>query len=274
MNYDKIKLCERIKEIRLDRRKLYREDSTKNEKYFCCTTQDAFADALSVDRRTVIKWEKGDGFPTLEKLLDICDLLDCNIEYFLGADELPYIDTISKASYFTKISPQIIKYGLEHPDYLDCLNYFMLPENCSALFNSITLSAWKEYQIKQNLEKIKEPILSIIKRTFDEYIAITPFANISLDAYKEYLIPFLKQDTINLSNEHFDDKLNVKECLSILAFREFKSITASNPNYDDFINFIVDNCYDPMLNNVYLEVGKDKLSKAFISKFSDYLSTI
>jgi hypothetical protein len=209
----------------------------------------------------------------LNLIIKLCDLLDCNIEYFLGADELPYIDSITKSSFFTGISPQIIEYGLEHPDYLDCLNFFILPENCSALFNSITLSAWKKYQINQNLDKIKEPLLSIVKRAFDEFFNITPFANISLEAFKLYLIPFFKQETVNFSAEHIDDKLNVKECFSMLAFREFKSSTSSIPNYDNFINYVVNTCYEPSINNIYLEIAKDRISKAFIIKLSEYLST-
>ena len=175
MNYDKELLCSRMKKMRISRKKLYLQNQEENEKYCCCLTQEDFAVAIGVDRRTVIKWEKGDSIPSLDYLLLMCNLLDCNIEYFLGADELPYIDSIAKASHFTGIEPKIIEYAPKNPYYLDFLNFFMLPENCSEMFNKITLSTWKKYWINQSLSDIKSPLIDIIKNAFKDFYSLYSF---------------------------------------------------------------------------------------------------
>ena len=274
MKYDKYKLCKRLKEIRLDRKDLYRSDSDTYNKYYCCITQEDFADALKVDRRTIIKWEKGESIPTLENLLTICDLLDCNIEYFLGADKSPYIDTIAKASHFTGIAPEIIKYATENPDYLDCLNFFMLPKNCTKLFNNVTLSAWKTYWISHELSDIKEPLRDVINSAFESFYSFTPFNELSEKKYKETLMSQLPEKKLNFSSEHVEDLINIKECLSILKYKECLSHSAYENRYDNFIDYLVNKTYEPLTNKVFIELQKEKISKIFIETRTNYLSDV
>lgn len=275
MKYDKYKLCKRLKEIRLDRRNLYRSDSDTYNKYYCCITQEDFADALKVDRRTIIKWEKGESIPTLENLLTICDLLDCNIEYFLGADELPYINTIAKTSHFTGIDPKIIEKAISCSDYLDCLNFFMLPENCSELFNKVTLSAWKKFWVNQSLSNIKSPLIDLIKQAFDDFYSFTPFSEITPNNFKAYLIKYIPAEKLDFTSITDNESIiNIKKSFSSLGYKDFLLKCSSDNIYNDFINYIVQLTYEPLSNQVFIELQKKKIANKFIETVTQYLSDI
>ncbi|MDT8715761.1 helix-turn-helix transcriptional regulator [Clostridium sp. 19966] len=272
MKYDKFVLCKRIKEIRLNRRKLYQDNSDKYEKYFCCTTQENFADSLHIDRRTIIKWEKGESIPPLDKLLDICNLVDCNIEYLLGADDMSEISPIAIASHYSKISSEIIRYGLENPDYLDCLNFFMHPDNCSELFNKFTLSAWKEFNANQSLKELKEPLTSTVIDAFSKFSAFTPINEYKKETYKKFLLSELPESKISFSSKNVKNKISIKACLILGRYNELSLSSESDHQYEDFINYLIEYTYEPLMNKAVLEIQQSRLASAFISLFSDYLS--
>ena len=128
----------------------------------------------TIERRAIIGWESGTNAPSVRNLVKLSDALDCGIDYFLGAIDYMDISPISLSAHFSGISPDIINYGLENPDYLECLNFFMHPDNCKTLFNNVTISAWRKYWINAGLPKIKEPFKSEVYKAYDEYSAITP----------------------------------------------------------------------------------------------------
>lgn len=273
MKYDTNVLCRRIKEIRISRKKRYLENKEENEKYYCCLTQEDFADAVGVDRRTIIKWENGTSVPSLDYLSSICDLLDCNIEYFLGADELPYIDTIAKASHFTGIDPKIIEYAIRKPDYLNYLNFFMLPENCLEIIDKVTKATWKEYWINESLSDIKPPLIDIIKNAFKDFYSYTHFEEITIDEYKEYLIKYLPKEQINFKSESEKGFLvNIKEVFSTDRYKDCIKQISSDNQYDSFINYLAQLTYNPLINEEFIEIQKQKVAEQFIKIISSYLS--
>lgn len=275
MKFDKELLGKRIKKMRIRRKKEYNRNNIENQKYDFCITQENFAIAIGIDRRTLIKWEQGDTVPTLEKLIKICNLLDCNIEYFLGANKFPYIDTVVKASYFTGIKPEIIEQAKNCPEYLDCLNFFMFPENCSELFNKTTLSAWKKYWINQALSDIKPPLIDIIQKAFEYFYSFTPFSEISINKYKEYLTEYLPIEKINFESEPKEYlTINLKEVFSPLGYRKcIKNISSTN-KYDTFIDYIAKLTYEPLINREFVEIQKQKVASKFIEIVTHYLSDI
>lgn len=274
--YDINAISKRLKSLRKERYKLYleHENETKKQytKYSYCKSQSDLSEKLRVDRRTIGKWEKGKAIPSLENLIELSDLLDCSIDYFLGTGDLPEIDPIAKASHYSRISSQIIRYGLDNSDYLDCLNFFMLPDNCSTLFNNITLSAWKEYNVDQDLSEIKEPLNSTVLRAFEKFNAVTPISQISKNIYKQFLISELPKEKLVFSSKPNDKGLGIKACLVLSRFQELSLSKESEHRYDDFINYLVNYTYEPLMNKAVLELQKEKLAKAFVSLFSRYLS--
>lgn len=49
-------------------------------------TQEQFAEQLEVSRQAVSKWESGQSYPELEKLLQICELFGCSMDTLLKGD--------------------------------------------------------------------------------------------------------------------------------------------------------------------------------------------
>lgn len=55
-------------------------------------SQEQFASQLNVSRQAVSKWESGNGYPEMEKLLLICDLYQCTLDSLVKG-EIEFIDT-------------------------------------------------------------------------------------------------------------------------------------------------------------------------------------
>lgn len=279
MYYDMYEIGKRIKELRLKRKKAYNNGKNPDtKKYYFCQTQQFFADVLGVDRRTIIKWENGDSLPSIEKLDSICELLDCNIEYFLGANEFPYIDTVAKASHFTGIRPEIIDEAQKNPDYLDCINFFMMPENCASLCNEITITNWKKIWIDSTLEKIKSPLYNILLRAFNDFYLSNALEDISVENFKCYIKTYLPEDKLNYTEKGNNNSIiYIKDCLSLDLLLKFLAISQENETlskYDIFIDFLCSNTYTALMNSIYIELHKNKISNKFIELLTKYLNEI
>ncbi len=57
---------------------------TRNEKYL---TQEMLAELLDVSRQAVSKWEQGNGYPEIEKLITMAKILNISLDW-LFAEEL------------------------------------------------------------------------------------------------------------------------------------------------------------------------------------------
>lgn len=49
-------------------------------------SQEEFASKLNVSRQAVSKWESGNGYPEMEKLLQICDLYQCSLDSLVKSE--------------------------------------------------------------------------------------------------------------------------------------------------------------------------------------------
>lgn len=87
-----MEFCEHLKEERKRSRK----------------TQAEMADLLAVTRETYAAYEKGTRFPTVDKLKQICETLDCSADHLLELDE-PEAQEVYKA--YT-LQPLIIQNSL------------------------------------------------------------------------------------------------------------------------------------------------------------------
>lgn len=272
--YDIDKLKVRIKEVRKLRWNQYKDNMNSKEqnefkKYACCKSQESLAEKIGVRRQAIIDWENGNTFPSINNIIELCSAFDCSIDYLLGSGDLPEIDPISKASFYSKISPIIIRYGREHNDYLDCLNYFMLPENCSSLFNEITLTAWKKYWISSSLKEIKPPLKEDIIKIYNEYNAVTPFNEINKKTYKSFLESKLPQNKLILSTKKNETGIKIKGCLNPIIYQNFFS--GIEFDYTSFIDYLVENTFEPLSYNSMIELKKTKLASTFVNLFINYL---
>lgn len=268
---------ERLTKLRKQRWEEYKLNQDKKdnpyEKYACCRTQDSLAAELGVERRTLGRWELGTSVPPLDKASELCNLLGCNMDYLLGAVDLKGSSPILLASRYSGISTDIITYATENSDYKDCLNYFMHPNNCSKLFNHITLNAWKDYLSEHEFDFITDPLKSFVENIFYQYQAFTPFSEYSLDSYKQFVIDAIPTNSITFSSRKSDKRLNVNPCIPDAVAEKLSLSSKNKKSYDAFIDYIVACSYETLNTKALLEVKKNELAKSFIKLFEGYLTS-
>lgn len=233
-------------------------------------TQQSLSDKIGVKRQAIINWEKDNSTPSLENLVDLCETLDCSMDYLLGSVDIPEIEPVSKASHYSGISAEIIRYGIDNPDFLDCLNFFMRPNNSANIFNSLTLSTWKKYWIDSSIEEINGELKEKLISFYEEYISITPFDSVNKKTYKQFLETKLPRETISLSVNKTNTCFNIKRCVSLATYQNF--IKDKEFNYSTFISYLVDHTFEPLSHKTMIELQKHKLSNMFVELFTKYLN--
>lgn len=275
--YDSKIFGERLTSLRKQRWEQYKLNQRKKnnpyEKFACCGTQDSLAAELGVERRTLGRWELGTSFPPLDKAAELCNLLGCNMDYLLGAVDLKGFSPVLIASHYSGISEDIITFATENSDYQDCLNYFMHPDNCSNLFNHITLNAWMEYLSEHEFDTITDPLKSLIEDIFYQYQAFTPFSEYSLDSYKQFVTASIPANTITFSSRKSDERLNVNPCIPEAVVAKLSLSPKNKNSYDTFIDYIVNCSYETLNTKALLEVKKNELGKSFIRLFEKYITS-
>ncbi len=268
----------RLKEIRRDRANIYANNNENPlyEKYNCCLTQENFAKKINVNRRTVIKWENGEAYPTIDNFVEICDLLDCNMNYFLGVDdEIPENGIVSLVYHYTNIKQEIIKLAMTNSDYLNCLNFFMSPENCESLYNITILTAWKKSLLNDELSKIKNPLQEIVFKAFETFYLCSHTDNLTPDLFKEYLKQYLPESILNFDQSRSKKNiLNIKNCFVIPLYLDFKRNLPAGNHYEYFIDFICSYFFTSLVNNISVDLYKNKISERFITVLKEYLKNI
>lgn len=209
----------------------------------------------------------------LDTAADLCNLLSCNIDYLLGAEDTGGFSPVVMASHYSGISEDIITFATENSDFQDCLNYFMHPDNCSMLFNSLTLTAWKEYLSEHDFDLIKDPLKSLIENIFHQYQAFTPFSMYGLESYKEHVLNSIPIDMISFGSRKADERINVNTCLPNSVVKKLSLNSKNKNSYNSFIDYIVKCSYETLNTRALLEVKKNELAKSFINLFEGYLSS-
>lgn len=236
-------------------------------------TQQELADKIGVQRQAIINWEntKKTILPSVENLTDICEQLNCSMDYLLGSVDSPEIEPISKASHYSGIKPEIIRAGIDNPDYLDCINFFMNPENSSDIFNSITLNAWRKYWIESTIDEINGELKDTLIKFYDEYIATTPYDLVNKQTYRVFLERKLPREKITLKADADSSKIHIKKYVTLNTYQNF--FTNKEFNYTSFITYLVERTFDSLSHNMMIEIQKHKLANKFVDLFIKYLES-
>lgn len=274
--YDSSHFGDHLTNIRKSRWELYKKHQNESpnpyEKFACCKSQDSLANAIGVERRTIGNWELGKASPTIDKCIELCNVLECNIDNLLGAEELIGFSPSVISSHYTGILLDIIDYGRRNADYLDFLNYFMHPDNCSALINSTTLTSWKDFLSQKESDTIYEPLKTIILNTFQKYQAFTSINNYNKETYKQYICSALPTETISFASHKLDARINIKSCIDNSIFEKLQLSSKNAESYERFIDYIVNYSFEVLTAKVWLNIQKDSLGKLFIQILENYLS--
>lgn len=275
--YDRIKFGNRISTLRKKRWKQYIEFQGKStnpySQYAYCQSQDSFAEKFGLERRTIGKWELGTAIPSFENVLKICDLLECNIDYLLGKDDLTGFSTIALASHYSRIDKDIIEYAQKDNEYKDFLNHFMKPSNCYDLIKLISLSEWKLFLSKSSLDELNGILKSTIENIFQQYLAFTPINQYNKDSFKKYITTRLSKDDISFKSQKLNDKIYIPACILKSRYEELGFSNNKTENYNLLINYLSDYCFEILFNRTMLEIQKDKIAKTFVQMIDEFYST-
>lgn len=298
-----------FKLLRKSRRQLYLNNQSKSpnpyEKFAHCCTQEKFAEKINVERRTIGRWEKGIAFPPFDKIIAICQALECDINFLLtynvtqknsnNADNyinLHYkdvdkintekidildwkvgFDTSILAQKYSGISKDIIDYAKSDRDYLDFLNFFMHPDNCSTLFNFVMLISWKNsLSTGGHLDELSGTLKYKIINIFQRYQAVTPLGNFTKESYKDWLKEELSPDKLSFSATRLDDRICVNKYLSSERLAKLKLSDENSKSYEIFLDYITTYSYNTLTDNLILNIQKEALLKSFVELFENFLS--
>lgn len=268
--YNVKNIPKRIKEAREYRKNQYIENKVEYAKYEYCSTQAAVAKKIGVSRQTLVDWESGKKEPKIENLIELCKVFDCSMDYLLGAENIPEYSTIIRASHYSGIPAEIIKYGLDNPDYLDCLKFFMKPSNCKKLIKDITLNAWKEYWVNHSLCDIKPAFAQKLLEVYNEYSSLYHFKEINIGTYSKYLkLKFPEEHIVFATREERKNSIVLKECFTVNVYKSFFDKEVFK--YNKFIKYLVDNTFDAFRRMQIVEIEKRKIANSFIKLLSQYL---
>lgn len=59
-------------------------NNLKNLRQIKKITQSELANKLSISRTSVVMWESGQNYPSIDKLIELCEILDCSVDFLLG----------------------------------------------------------------------------------------------------------------------------------------------------------------------------------------------
>ena len=78
-------------------------------------TQERLAERLEVSRQTVSKWETGEAYPALDKLMEISRLFSCTLDELLTTDMEPHADCYSEVTLADVPAMRLARYVVISP---------------------------------------------------------------------------------------------------------------------------------------------------------------
>lgn len=78
-------------------------------------TQEKLAERMGVSRQTVSKWETGEAYPELDKLLELSRIFDCSLDALLKENMLPREEYFSAVSIVTFPAFALARYVIISP---------------------------------------------------------------------------------------------------------------------------------------------------------------
>ncbi len=88
-------------------------------------TQEKLAEKLGVSRQSVSNWEAGEGYPEIEKLLQLCELFHCKLDALLREDMTSSGDIYSPITIETVPAFRMARYVVISPSPEDDVNGYM-----------------------------------------------------------------------------------------------------------------------------------------------------
>ncbi len=177
-------------------------------------SQEQLADKLGVSRQAVSKWESGASIPDMEKMMQLCKILNCSLDELVddgAGGNTRKVDThINFSQYYQEILDFIIKtlnmfWSMRLVEKVKCLLemffimliLFILWEIAGTLIKSTfgTLLYW----LPLGLEKVIFSVCSFVYRVFGIIVGVVLFIHIFKIRYLDYFIT-IEDSQVNIKS--------------------------------------------------------------------------
>lgn len=88
-------------------------------------TQEKLAEQMGVSRQTVSKWENGEAYPELDKLMELSNLFSCSLDVLLKEDMIPHEEYLSPVSIVTVPEFTLGRYVIISPQPEDDVQMYL-----------------------------------------------------------------------------------------------------------------------------------------------------
>ncbi len=216
-------------------------------------SQEEFAEKIGVSRQSVSKWESGGAYPEMDKMVQICNLFNLNIDDLLNQDIGEVNNTKQAKNSVNKFLDDMLNHLTKTMDMFNSMN---LESKIKCIFEQclvITIISFLLFIIKQVVEAIINPIFSFLPSRFyypmsnilNSVYGIVCFivgAIIALHLFKtRYLDYYEKSDEDNGTNVKDDDKLDTPKIEKKYPENKKEKIIIRDPEHSEykFINSLV-----------------------------------
>ncbi|MCR5383395.1 MAG: helix-turn-helix transcriptional regulator [Saccharofermentans sp.] len=279
LKYNQQDFGKRITDRREELSKIYEEHETEPNnpyrRYQFCTSQSRIGELLDCNRRTVGNWEAGTSVPDLQQAYGLALILDMRLDHLLGFQELDNkyremydVSATDTAHLLTGINKDILAKIMLDKDigYLNILNAFMHPKNCSYMLGLISnVDLIRSFQ-KTELTHIKEPLKTSIIQAYDMYRATYGMERCTLEGFTESLSEYLNPGIVNLSARKKEKTILVKTCIEKQIREQIKF-----SDYESFIASLANYSYERLRNMEQYKTYKHLLIEQFSSFVDAYI---
>ncbi|MBE7019811.1 MAG: helix-turn-helix transcriptional regulator [Ruminococcaceae bacterium] len=213
-------------------------------------------------RTTITKWEDmtNKSIPSLEQMLLLCNFFDCDINYFLGKNNIESEDNITIAKSLN-LSLETVETLRHTPEYGSFLNDVIISKKLNLDIIRRINQLGKNMALEDILEtSFKKEFFINLRAFFDEFYASIFPMDMSLEAFEKYLcnvFPYNKsfEPAKFLENNFEEDGKN----FVLNKFEDFERAT-SNEQYKMIMASIADISYNYFISTQVAELSKQRVT--------------
>lgn len=261
----------------LGKRITERRASQKEKQIGYCKSHSAFIDEMSKqypeqikhrakadkgesgDRRTLARWEAGGAYPDVGQLLAICNLLQCDVDYLIGNQEVPLKSV--------KAAAELLNLDYDNAERLrmgeiesETLNRILSKAEFSTICGLISRLSVYSYLDNSLLSHYKAPLMKRITLAYKR-------VSLSTTAYDDFLQEYKKALSAELSKDNTDYLMSfvsddVKRDIDNRA--QDSQIAKGTPQYYDlFVDTLAEFTIEPLNNQKAREVMLNRICGLF-----------
>lgn len=244
-----------------------------------CDTQENLAVKLGVGRRTVWTWEQGKCDPRMSNMIELCEVLNIDMNYLLGVSETP-LETDSEVANYLNLPIRVVAKLKKDPLMQRFLAHMISSDFLTSLLERGRTIVNTRTATHDLLNIFKESLRNQIDDAFSDYLLSNAFEDYSEISF----VPFLREKITYRSCKSLIDHAGSDSFDSYLerAFvdvADFRMMLEQSPGYDPkklesayekFIETLASWTFQPLFNQFSYERSAIMFSQNFLNMLDDF----